>query len=228
MPTSLGIEFLNLMWGIKEFSDLCIKVRTKLNRSLEILDTADKKVISMKLKQEGWSKEDIDSFEHIKKSSFPIRFETSPTTIIEMILQMYVSLLSKLIVDNNNEFAKSLLNRIIMNAISDQLSVLMESVDVDKIDQRYSGEILNEWNAFIASVVRTRLLHYQFLKNEIKEMSLAKFRTFAHNDKLIGWELGVMKNQANVCLRTKKGEQESRDWMAFVSLCEEAYNKKLT
>jgi hypothetical protein len=228
MPTTLGNEFLNFMNDIKEFNDACLKLRTKLYRSLEIIHSAHEKLVVQKLKQEGWSEQDLDSVDNIQKWLKPMLGQSSPTHVIDIILLRYISLLSKLIVDNNNEYAKPVLNQIVMDEISHQFSVIINRGESDKIAQTYSNLTLDQWNQAVGSVVKSHYLHYQFIRNEYRNFEVARLRALTPTDETINMELETLKTNAKGWMSTKEGEVTGRELMSVVTLLEEAYNRKLT
>src|SRR5215211_3179634 len=158
--TKLGNEFVVLMNTIDEYNYVCIKLRNKLKPIVEISESnADEKIKKNKLREIGLTGEEIKSYDNIMEHAGDIRMLVSPHQIINTILIRFISLLSKLSLDNNsNEIAIDILNRIVMNSISQQFTTIINAGYGDKISGVYSNLTLEKWNTVVGSILKSRFL----------------------------------------------------------------------
>ena len=105
---------------MQELSDVCIKLRSKLHDTLSDTLDGEKKVVRSKLRDKGWTQEEINSYDHILEWGRLISSWASPHEVIDILLIKYVLLLSTFILDYNNHRAITILNEIVMRIISEQ------------------------------------------------------------------------------------------------------------
>ena len=228
-PTALGIEFLKLMKNIEGYSDACIKCRDKLEQIRDISKSNDGKANKSKLKEIGWTDEEINSYDHIiHYTSVVLDQLIPPHEIINVILIRYLSLLTKLSI-NGNEIAKHLLYQIVMNEISHFFSLLIKRPrysgfgDIEKIDALYDMLTVEKWNNVIGSTVRSRFLDYKFINKEFREMQLRTLRILTPTKELIDREIASLREEEKARLDANSEIEVARQLGSVRSFCEEAY-----
>jgi hypothetical protein len=120
--TPLGHEFVKLANDFDQYVKSCSELQEAIKHNFGVAKYSDKKVQRNVLRKEGWTAEEIDLSEELLSSSEQLTHLISPPEVISVMLIRYISVLLKI---NDNENARAILNRIIMDRISDQLSKTM-------------------------------------------------------------------------------------------------------
>lgn len=221
VPTILGNDILQLIKDMQELSDVCIKLRNKLHDTLSNTLAGEKKVVRSKLRDKGWTQEEINSYDHILKWGRSISSWAAPHEVIDILLIKYVLLLSKFILDYNNQRALTILNEIVMRIILEQFSILTDAGLIDELEYVYSNLTLEKWNTVVGATAKSRFLDYKFIKEEFRNAALAKLRILTPNKQIIDRELQELYNQEHEFSM----KNEKSPLSAVIALCEEAYNQ---
>jgi DNA-binding PadR family transcriptional regulator len=117
--TPLGHEFVKLVPDIDKYVKSCSELEELIKHLVDIGNQNDKKVQRSILRNDGWTNEEIDESERIIESAEQLGLLISPNQIITVLLNRYISILSKI---NDNESAKTILYQIMMEKIIDLIS----------------------------------------------------------------------------------------------------------
>jgi hypothetical protein len=169
-PTELGVKFIDFMNNIDEYNSACIRFKERVYELLDILYTNDERIIRSKLRQKGWSAEEIDFYNDIAKDGLDIITQfASPSVIINIIVTIYISLLAK-IGSHSNESVSEILYHIIMNALSEQFKTLTSEDRLRELYVSRNWVALTNWNIVLGSSVKTMLLEHKFIRKEFEDL----------------------------------------------------------
>jgi rRNA-processing protein FCF1 len=207
---------------MQELSDVCIKLRSKLHDTLSDTLDGEKKVVRSKLRDKGWTQEEINSYDHILEWGRLISSWASPQEVIDILLIKYVLLLSTFILDYNNQRAITILNEIVMRIISEQFSILTKAGLIDELESVYSRLTIEKWNTVVGAIAKSRFLDYKFIKEEFRNAALAKLRILTPNKQIMDRELQLLYNEE---YEFSMKNDEKSPLSAAIALCEEVYSQ---
>lgn len=172
IPTALGIELLELLENIEGYKNACIKCQGKLKQLLDMLQIGDEKTKMSKLKYSGWT-DDGKTPSNVIQDAREALHQTSPHEIIDIILIRYISLLTKLSIDGNDT-ARNILHQIVMNEISNQISLMGDKAD--KLSDMFGDRKSEKCNKLHNFWRNSGFLDHKFISPEFRDMELLTLR----------------------------------------------------
>jgi hypothetical protein len=126
--TRLGYEFVKLVNDLDEYVKSCSDLQDAIKRDFDMDNYIGNKEQRSILRSKGWTQEEIDEYDNLLLCSKHLTSDLiSPYEVIDVMFIRYVSVLSKI---HGNENAKTILNRIMMDKINDQLSKVEDNKSI--------------------------------------------------------------------------------------------------
>lgn len=156
----LGFELVYLAHILDGYTESCYKLQEGIKRHFDLEHYDNKKIPRSVLLNRGWKPEEIDDREMlIGESKVIAESLVSPFSTMNIMLTRYILELSKI---DNNEYAKAILNEIVMGNINRQLSNMI----VINIDNTYRN-LIKEKIGFLTDHMEAYPYPNRFIETEV-------------------------------------------------------------
>jgi DNA-binding HxlR family transcriptional regulator len=125
--TQLGYTFAELIHSLDKYNESYEKLKIIIKQNFDLSIETEKSVLVNILRSRGWKPTEYNKYKKLHEAADILLFELSPHQNIDSLLIRYVSLLAHpTVIDNEN--AKVILNKITMDLLYKQLSVIQKDL----------------------------------------------------------------------------------------------------
>jgi hypothetical protein len=193
--TDLGLTFMELMGTVDKYNESYNKLKKKIKQNFDIPKNTAKDILVNKLHYRGWKKEEVSKYKVFYEGACFVLSHLSPRQNIDALLTRYVSLLSQPEIIEN-EFAVAVLNKILTDLLSRQISFIREDIEdknkanlqldnEDEQEQRHLFDYVVEEKFGILGYIfkEGKILKIRFTNEEAKQVLLAILNIFRPSKK---------------------------------------------
>jgi hypothetical protein len=211
--TELGYTFAELIHSLDKYNDSYEKLKGVIKRTFDLSPDKEKSVLVNILRSRGWKAGESNKYKKYYEAADILLYQLSPHENIDTLLIRYVSLLA----DPNvmsNENTKVILNKIIMDLVYKQLSViqkdLMENINSNSTTNKKKDEQLFDSFANFRFAVLDGIfyngnnLDIRFIKEPAKEVLLSILKILKPSSSAIDIEYDVLGDVVDTYLAEQK------------------------
>jgi hypothetical protein len=169
-PTNLGCLIIGLTDDVDKYNESYNELKKVVRENFDISPDTPKKELIDTLGPRGWNKEEISKYKVFYEGAMTLLSELSPRENMDALLTRYVSLLSQHDIIEN-EFAMIVLNNVIMDLLSKQISFIREDIVDRRTNLQHGGDEGQERGLFDSvPEVKIGVLDYIFANEKSLEI----------------------------------------------------------